>query len=420
MINMFKKIFMVFIILILGSALISCNQNNSNSNDNTPTIAQQSKDLVTKNNYKTNNEIKVGENSNIITKQGIFENKVFWRDNTWNLGVDNNGDFITFNLKSNDIERIDSNNNISTVLNIMQKRKNHIYTIKKFGDIVAWSECPHGDMDPAEDMTKGADWCVYFADLKTKKIKKVDEYKKISIPENAQYGYLAPNQVFISQDNITYICFDFAPDGNVTSVIKLYTISTGNLEIIDYLNEDLTKYAYGYPNISGDKMVWCKALVNPDGTYTGQSYLYDLKTKVKSKMITSENNINPRINDDYIFAQGTPNITFYDSEVCVYDIKKNQWVYKINNGYSQYNMQKDVYLTNINTDGNYAIWDTGVMRALVIFNKRDNKLYNIIEFSDNKQITSPMLLDGGLLIWFEKPWGSQGIMKPIFKYCYLK
>lgn len=431
---MLKRIFIIFITILLAITLAACGQTNGNeadfddfhsdgtlSSQDDPTLKPQSTDIITTKNYKENDEIEIGNNEDIIAKQGTFKNEVFWRNCFWFLGIDDDGNFITFNHDTNDIEKIDSNGNISILINIMGERKNKIFAIKKYGDIIAWSECPHGDFDPIADETNGAGWGLYFADLKTKKITKIDGDKGITVPEGTQYGYLAPNDVFISEDHITYISFDHAPDGEVTAVIKLYTMSTGNLEIVDYLNEDLTKYAFGYPNISGDKMVWCKALVNPDGTYTGESYLYDLKTKVKSKLATDENIINPRINGNYIFAQGLPNVTFYDSEVCIYDIDKNQWNYKINNDYSEYNMMNNVYLTSINTVGNYVFWDTGVMRSLVVFNKSDNKLYNIVRHSDDKEITSAMLEDGGLLIWFEKPWGVHGgYTRPTYKYCFLK
>lgn len=426
---MFKRIFGLITIIMLILTSTSCYQNNTkiNSNDNNPNPIQEnnsetqsnSNEIVTNKNYKINDEIEIGDRSNIIEKEGVFENKHFWSNEIWFVGGDKTGNIFTFNFKNNVIECIDTEYNKSTLLNIMGERKNYVYAIKKFGNIVAWSEGPHCD-NPYEDETNGADWGLYFADLKTKKITKIDGDDKITVPQGTQYGYLCPNNVFISKGYISYISFDYNTDGKVTSVIKLYNISSGDLEIIDYLNEDLTKYAFGYPNISDDKMVWCKALVNPDGTYSGHSYLYDLKTKVKSKLVTDENIINPRINGNYIFAQGLPNITFYDSEVCIYDVNKNEWIYKINNGYSQYNMEKDVYLSNISTVGNYGFWYTGVNRSLVVFNKTDNKLYNIVQYSDNKEITMPMLLDGGLLIWFEKPWGAHDVLTPTFKYCILK
>jgi len=414
---MYKKSFILIVVFLIALILTSCSENKSSDINSSP--QPHSRDIQTLKNYKVNDEIEIGNNADIIVKQGIID-QIYWRRYVQYLGADNNGNIITFNFDTNNIESTDSNHKLSILMNIMEGRKNHVYAINKFGDIVAWSECPHGDMDPIADSTKGANWGLYYADLNTKKITKIDGDKGISIPDGTQYGYLAPNRVLISPDHISYISFDYNPEGKVTSVIKLSTISSKSLEIVDYLNEDLTKYAFGYPNISGDKMVWCKALVNPDGTYTGHSYLYDLKSKVKSKLITDENIINPKINDNYIFAEGKPNKTFYDSEICIYDISKNQWVYKINNGYSQYNMSRNVYLSNSNTRGNYLLWSTGVMRALVLFNKADNKLYNIVSYSDNKEITSPMLLDGGLLIWFEKPWGSPGNAKPTFKYCYLK
>ncbi len=87
--------------------------------------------------------------------------------------------------------------------------------------------------------------------------------------------------------------------------------------------------------------------------------------------------------------------------------------------YSQYKADHDVDLNYFDMNGNYLLWKTGVMRALVLFNQKDNKLYNIVSRSENKEITSPMLLDGRLLIWFEKPWGA-GNTKPVYHYLFLK
>ena len=426
---MYKKILMSIFTVLLILTLTSCNQNHSddtssadnkksNETSSSTQVAQpQNNEIETKMNYKVNNEIEIGNNSDIIAKQGVFKDKVYWRDCILPLGADKEGNFITFNLKTSDIESIDSKNNLSVLLNIMEGRNNHVNAIKKFGDIVAWSECPHGNIDP--DETRGANWGLYFTDLSTKKITKIDGYKEIDVPENAQYSYFVPNNVFISPDRISYISWDYSPDGKVTSVIKLYTISSGKLEIIDYLNEDITKYIFGNPHISGDKMVWSKSLINPDGTYTGYSILYDLKTKAKLKLSTKENIINPTISGNYIFAQGVPNKTFYDSEVCIYDISKNEWIYKINNGYSEYSAQYDVNLTNLDAVGNYLSWYIGESNSLVLFNKEDNKLYNIIPYSEKKEINNVQLLDGGLLTWFKHPIGSDR-SKSEYKYIFLK
>jgi hypothetical protein len=418
---------LLILLILLVLTLTSCNHNR-NSNTNSPgdsnptgigTVPAQSVDLVTSKNYKTNDEIEIGNNSNIILKQGVLENKVYWRNNINILGADSSGNIITFNGNNSNVESIDSTFKLSVLLNLTGERKNHIFAIEKCGDIIAWSECPRGNEDPATDTTKGAGWQVYYANLKTKKITKIDEDKGVTVPAGAQYGYLCPNQVFAFPDQVCYISYDRNPDGQVTAVINLYTISSGKLEKLDYLNEDLSKYTFGYPSVSDGKMVWCKAQVNPDGTYTGFSYLYDINTKVKTKLVTDENVINPIINGNYIFAQGLPNITFYDSEVCIYDISKNQWVYKINNGYSQYKNKRDIYLTQACTIDDYLLWSTPAMKALVLFNKADNKLYNIVSASEGKEITSPFLLDGRLLIWFERD-SSTPSNQPIYRYILLK
>lgn len=421
-----KKTALVILTCLLVLALISCNKMSINDSDkNIPTIKLNAEnenkitdsEIITNKAYKTNDEIDIGNNSDIIKKQGRLDDPEYLRKNVILLGADSNGNIRTFNFNTSEIESIDANNKVTVLLNIMENRKDHVFAIKMLGDLVAWSECPNGNMDPALDKTNGKGWGLYFTDLKTKKITKIDGDKNITVPEKTQYSYLAPNQVFLSPNTISYISFENNPEGKVTSVIKLYTISEQKLETLDYLNEDLTQNAFGYPSVSGDKMVWCKGHVNSDGTYTGCSYLYDINTRVISKLVTDENIINPKISGKYIIAQGEPNKTFYDSEICIYDVSKNQWVFKINNGYSQYKSRKDVYLDNITTVGNYALWTTGYMPSLVLFNEDNEKLYNIIQLPSNKEINSPQLLDGGLLTWIELTHDSS---ETLLKYIILK
>ncbi|MBO8158934.1 hypothetical protein [Thermosyntropha sp.] len=419
---------MTLTMLTLTSCIQNKNQESISSNSsvsNNAEIQPKSIELVTKKNYKINDEIPTGNNADIIAKQGELTAKAFDRPEATLLGTDRKGNIIIFNSDTEDIERVDLDGNISIVMNIMQGRKNHVYTIKKRGDIVAWSECPHADQDPATDLTNGADWALYYANLKTKTITKVDEYRPGTVvPENAQYRYLCPNQISIASDYITYCSWEHNPDGEVTSVIKLYTMSTGKLEILDYLNEDLTNHAFGNPNVSGNKVVWCKAVVNPDGTYTGYSYLYDIKSKVKAKLVTDENIINPRISGNYIYAEGQPNKTFYDAEVCIYDIDKNEWIYKINNGYSVYKPREDYYLTDLQEYGSYLLWSSGIPWGITIFNQKDNKLYNLIPPPDGvkvDEIKYPHLLDGGLLVWYDQKYGEiVGKDKFTFRYILLK
>ncbi len=392
----------------------------------TPVLPQDSEINTTKN-YLANNQIPVGNNANIIIKQGAFEQKIpafkgksYYNKDADFLGMDSRRDLIIDDYDSGVIDSIDSSNKVTTILNYMGNRKNHVYSMGMSGSIVAWSECPHGNVDPVSDTTNGAGWGLYIADLTTKKITKIDGYKKISVPKGAQYYYLAPSGVTVSPDHVSYISWDYAPDGSVKPVIKLYTISTEKLEILDYIEEDVSNHAFGYPHISGDKMVWCKAQVNGDGTYTGYCILYDLKTKVRTKLVTDENIINPLISGNYVFASGQPNKTFYDSEICIYDIAKNQWVYKVNNSYSQYRETKDDYLMDLQSAGNYLVWNTGGKNSLVLFNKADNKLYNIVPVSDKRYITGARLLDGNLLVWYDRPFSAHGSGIGTYKYVALK
>jgi len=423
-----KKVLVAIILVLVMLTPISCSHNKNSSqvsvsgNSTAGDNAGYSVDLVTKNDYKVNDEIVIGDNSDIIAKQGEFTDKVY--QHAFFLGADGNGNIITFNSDTNNIESIDSHACLSVVMNIMEGRKNHVYTIKKLGDIVVWDECPHGDQDPATDPTNGSDWVMYFADLKTKAITKIDEYEKgVVVPKLAQDGYLCPDQIYVAPNYVSYATFNFNPAGKVTGVVKLYSISTHQLEILDYLIEDLTKYSFASPNVSGEKMVWSKVLLDPDGTYSGCSYLYDLKTKIKSKLVTDENMIFPLISDNYIYTQGEPNKTFYDTEVCIYDISKNTWVYKINNGYSPYKPHKDVYLAGLETSGKYLLWSSGINYGLTIFDQEDNKLYNLAPVPNHvetDEIRGPQLLDGNLLIWHDLKYGSNEDDRVSYKYIFLK
>lgn len=423
------------LLLLIISVLMFCSSCTENENTNqpaqslNPTVSTdedsepKSIELITKINYKLNDEIPVGNNNDIIARQGVLAAQAFNRPEITILGKDAHDNIIIFNSDTEEIEKVDLDGDISIVMNIMEGRKNHVYTIKKRGDIVAWSECPYANQYP--DPTNGAGWALYYANLKTKSITKVDEYKPGTVvPENAQYRYLCPNQISIASDYITYCSWEHNPDGQITSVIKLYTMSTGKLETLDYLNEDLSNHAFGNPHVSGSKVVWCKALINPDGTYTGHSYLYDINTKVKTKLVTTENIINPLISDNYIYAEGQPNKTFWDSEVCIYDISKNEWVYKINNDYSLYKSHLHYYLTDLQAAKSYLLWSSGVPIGITVFNQEDNKLYNLVPEPDRVEVNEikyPQLLDGGLLIWHDLKYGKTfGNDKFTFRYIMLK
>jgi hypothetical protein len=443
---MYKK-FGLLLLIVAMLALSSCNTSRTVTVSKGKTSSQSSTDGVssasskssqtsvlpldneisTTKNYKVNDQIPIGKNADIIIKQGIFKQNVpafkgksYYDSDVFFLGADSNCNLIIDEYESGEIDSVDSGNKVTTVINYMQNRKNHVYDMGMCGNIIAWSECPHGNEDPATDTTNGAGWELYFADLTTEKITKIDGYKKIAVPNGAQYGYLAPSQVNVSPDHIAYVSWDYVSDGSVKPVIKLYTISTKKLEILDYLAEDVRNHALGYPYVSGDKAVWCKGKVNEDGTYTGFSILYDITTKARSKLVTDENIINPLISGDYIFASGQPNKTFYDLEICVYDIAKNQWVYKVNNSYSQYKNIENDYLTDLESTGGYLVWNTGDCSSLVIFNKADNKLYNIVPLSDKRYISGPRLLDGNLLVWYDRPFSSQGCGAGTYKYVVLK
>lgn len=118
--------------------------------------------------------------------------------------------------------------------------------------------------------------------------------------------------------------------------------------------------------------------------------------------------MNPQISGNYIYAEGEPNKTFYDSEVCIYDIRKNEWGYKINNGYSRYKRYPNVGLMNLTAVGKYLLWDSGINHGLTIFDQKTNKLYNLVLEPNHAavdEIRNFQLLDGGLLLWNNLKYG---------------
>lgn len=397
-------------------------QANASSN---PDSVIRDAEVSTTDNYLTNDLIPLGKNSDIVKRTGTvdeakFKGQSFYGSDMDFLGVDGDGDFILDDYKAGFVDSIDASGRVTRLLNYLEGRPDHLFTMSMCGDIVAWSECPHGDMDPAEDKTNGASWGLYYADITTGKITRVDSYKKIAVPDGAQYHYLAPNRVIAAPDHICYIAWDTAPDGKVMPVIKLYTISTKKLEILDWLDEDVRDHAFGYPYISGDNMVWCKAQINGDGTYTGYPILYNLKTRVRSRLLTDENIINPIIDGNYIFASGQPNKTFYDEEICIYDIAKKQWRFKVNNEYSQYRSVYNDYLIDLESSGDYLTWNTAGQSSLVVFDKADDKLYNLVTTADSRNVSGPRLLDGNLLIYYDRPASSHGEGLGVYKYFVLK
>lgn len=406
---MFRKILNISISISLLLLLVvftsSCNDENENSIQFS-SIATES-ELITDQNYKINEEIEIGESKNIIEKKGVIKSNVSL-NGMLILGVNKQDDSLLYyepHSKSIITFKMDTGEVIDN-WDILKDRKNKIYAINKTGDIIAWAECPCGNIDPNTDRTKGAGWEVYYADVTTREIKKVDEDSGIILPnQHIEYGYLAPSKLAISDNYISYITFDYNLENQITAVIKLYDIKTEKLEIIDYLNEDLSYHAFGYPNISGDKMVWCKALVKPDGTYDGECYYYDINKKEKAKLITDENIINPTISGNFICVEGKPGKTFYDGEVCIYNIKDNKWEYKINGQFEQYNKMANIYLNYLTATDKYLLWETAIQRALIIFNFYDQKLYKIVNFEEGHEVR-PVLVQDNVLIYGLSPFCS--------------
>ena len=192
------KKFIVLILAVSMLALTSCQPNstiavsgskpNSQSQNSIDLVATAvskpagtpvmplSNEIITTKNYLSNDQIPVGKNADIIARQGIFntksatfKGKSFYTQDVDFLGMDSNNNIIIDDNVSGEIDSIDRNYKVTTVLNYLGNRKNHMYTISMCGDIVAWSECPYGNDDPSADATNGAGWELYFANLKTKK-----------------------------------------------------------------------------------------------------------------------------------------------------------------------------------------------------------------------------------------------------------
>ena len=245
-----------WVILIIFAAIImdfySCNYSTNIESRSAPIATPESHDLIAsatqtssgKKHYKINDAISAGNKNNIILKSGKFTDEIFNGTEESLLGLDAYGNIIKFNHATNCIESVNSSGVSKVLVDIMGSRKNYIYQIEKSGNRVAWSECPYG-ADPSMDKTNGADWQLFYVDLETKKIAKVDAYKVgLCVPDNSQDGYLCPDQVHINQNYISYVTFDYNPMGNVTNVVKLYNMETEKLEIIDYLNDDLLTHYF--------------------------------------------------------------------------------------------------------------------------------------------------------------------------------
>lgn len=219
---------------------------------------------------------------------------------------------------------------------------------------MTWSECPYG-ADPSMDKTNGAYWQLFYVDLKTKKITKVDAYKEgLCVPDKSQDGYLCPDQVHINQNYISYVTFDYNSMGSVTNVVKLYDMESKNLKVIDYLNDDLVTHYFTCSAAENGRLAWSREQLNPDGTYISTTYLYDIKTTRKAKVETDKNIGFPVLVGNFLCVQNNPNKTFYDSEVCIYDINASAWVYKINNGLSGINEISYPRLL----DGGLFVWES--------------------------------------------------------------
>lgn len=414
-----------FVIILCGS---SCRQNETLNttaevspftSSVIPEMAVQT-ELSTQQNYRTNEEIELGDKQNIIEQEGIIKSKVTL-NGMMVLGVNRQENTLLYfdtDMDSLVTFKMDTGEVVDT-WPILKGRTNKVYAINKTGPIIAWAECPFGNINPNDDPTKGAGWEVYYADLTTKEIKRVDGDNGIKLPNQPiEYGYLAPSKIAVSPDYLSYITFDYNLDQQITAVIKLYHIKTGKLEIIDYLNQDLSNHAFGYPNISGDQMTWCKAEVKPDGTYKGQSYLYDINSKVITALATDENIINPTISGDYICAQGLPGKTFYDGEICIYNIKANQWQYKMNGQYEQYNKMPDVYLNYLSATDQYLLWETAIQQTLIVFRFADQKLYKIVSYEEGQYVRPKFVQDNNVLVYGTRPVDSNE--DNTWHYVYLK
>lgn len=136
----------------------------------------QNKDILTTSDYLVNEEIPVGNNDDIIVKEGVFkqdikefEGRSFYNCDVDFLGVDKDYNFIIDDYDNGEIVKVDAKTNkVTTLLDYMGDRKNRMYVMNLNGDLVAWSECPNGDEDPINDPTNGAGWALYLANLKTK------------------------------------------------------------------------------------------------------------------------------------------------------------------------------------------------------------------------------------------------------------
>ncbi len=393
-----RRLCLLFIWIIIFN-LSSCNKY-SNTDKNT-------KSMMTNVSYKTNEQIEIGEKNNIINERKMINEKIKINYIT-PLNIDEHNYMVCYNSINNCIEEYNLNTGqLIEEWDFMHGHSNKLYTINMKDNIIAWSECPNADMLPINDYTHGSGWELYYANYITKNIKKVDSDNGIVLPDSyIEYGYLAPSNIDITSDYLTYISFDYDKKNEITATIKLYDIKEDKITTIDYLGEDLSNHAYGYPRISENKIVWCKALVKENGTYEGECFLYNISSGDKYKILTKENVINPYINSKYIVTEGKPNVTFYDGEICVYNIDNNTWEYKVNGNWIEYEKMNNVNLNVVALSEKYLLWNTSIPRTLSVFNFDDNKIYKIISLEENKLVKIKKMVNDVIIYGVSEYYGD--------------
>ncbi len=379
-------------------------------------------EITTETNYLMNDALRRGNADEIIESQGAICDAYPAYDNTRALlaGADAERNLYTVDWDGYSMHRLSAGGEDTVILSrLLGDRENDIYVYAFSGTGFAWSECPNAAIMP--DPERGADWLVCYADINTGEIKIVDRDKGFRPAEPVAYPYLCPSGLALTDEYLSYISFEENDQKEVVQALKLYHIPTGEMEIITYLEEDPTCNALGYPSIDGDTLVWCNGYIRPDGLYEGYISSMSLSDRTVTRLNTTENVLNPHAAGQYIVAESKPNLTFYDSEIVVYDAKTRQWIYKINQNATEYREHINSALDQITCSGHYAAWHASVNYLLLVMDLRTGTLYQIAEAPSDGLLWGIDLLPGNLLLWDKENYDPEtAVSKHTLQYAFLK
>jgi len=382
----------------------------------------QRMDIPTETNYLVNDALPRGNADRIIAKQGavLSDYPAYDKTHAFIMGADAEKNLYFVDWDDYSLHRLSLAGEDTVILRrLLGNRDNDIYDSILCGSIFAWSECPNASIIPDPD--NGAGWLVCFANLDTGEIKIVDQDKDLRPKENTAYPYCCPSGLALTDEYLAYISFEENEQKEIVQALKLYHIPTEEIEIITYLEDDPSCNALGYPSLDGDTLVWCNGYIRPDGLYEGYISYMNLSERAITRLNTEENVLNPHVTAQHIVAESKPNQTFYDSEIVIYDLKKREWIYKINQNASEYCDHANSELNNITCSGEYATWKTSINYVLLVMDIYTGTVFQISEAPSDGLLWNIRLLPGNLLLWDKEHYDPKtGNSQFSLQYAFLK